>query len=200
MAVGCFSDITVLNPSDVTLTSLGFLIDCGREAFNPLSQPTTESTNLSSKSSLKAVIPFWHLVIVNIVSYDDPLNYPHPFVDCTNGFVHDAPVPRTQLVVESSPLSNKSSYVVGFPFQPLDVVSSPGTLSLDKELEVISFSSENLAPLSIKRSFFHNPLDSIGQSYKNVTLRKKKPPKYKNVSTYKKIELGYADEARFPNN
>jgi len=111
-------------------------------------------------------------------------------MDCMNDFFHEAPVAQTYHVVESSPLSNKSSFVVGLSFWPLDMVSSLGSFSPDKESEAILSSSENMTPLSIKISLFHNPLDSGRQSYKNVTHRKKKPLKYKKVLASKKIELG----------
>lgn len=97
-------------------------------------------------------MPFWPLVMVIPIFYDDLSHIPHPSVDCTNDFRREAPFPQTQLISESSPLYNKSFYVVGIPFQPLDMVSSPSTFFHDKELEVILSSFENLAPLSIKIS------------------------------------------------
>jgi len=138
--------------------------------------------------------------MVNPISSDDPSHHTHPSINCMNEFRHESLVPQTQLVPESSSLCNKSSYVNGFPFWPLEMVSSLGTFSPNKELETIFSSSKNMAPLSIKRSIFHNPLDSSGQSYKNFTHRKKRPPKYEEVSIYNKIELGYVDEAQSPNN
>ena len=98
------------------------------------------------------MIPFWPLVMVIPISFDDLSHIPHPFVDCTNDFEREDPFPQTQTISESSSLYNKSSYVVGLPFQPLDMVSSPSTFSPNKELEVILSSSENLAPLYIKIS------------------------------------------------
>lgn len=80
------------------------------------------------------------------------------------------------------------------------MVTSPRTFSATKESKVIFSSSENLTPLSIKRPLFHKSLDSGGQSYKNVTHKKKKPHKYKKASASNKVELGYADESGYTNN
>jgi len=80
------------------------------------------------------------------------------------------------------------------------MVSSVGKFSPNKESKTILSSSEKLTPLSIKISIFHNPLDSRGQSYKNVTHSKKKPHKYKKVLVSNNIELDYVDESRSLNN
>jgi len=92
------------------------------------------------------------------------------------------------------------SYVGGLSFWPLDMVSSVRKFSLDKESKAILSSSEKLTRPSIKISLLHNPLDSEGQSYKNVTHSKKKPHKYKKVLVSNKIELDYVDESRSLNN
>ena len=60
-------------------------------------------------------------------------------------------------------------------------------------MEALLSSYKTLDPLSVTISFFNSPLYYGGQSYKNFTDRKKKPPKYKKVSSCNKIDKRYVN-------